>query len=876
MLFYKTIHAGDAGKKNEISFLLSRLFLTCLYLLCACSLHAQTYNGRVTDENKQPLIASVTLTDGGSATLAYTFSDKNGYFSVTYKGEKKAAQMVVQIMGYERQAVPVAGFRNGGTIVMKQKAFKLKEVKVKAGRISQRGDTLTYSVDGFRQKQDRRLSDVIAKMPGLEVEEGGTIKYQGKAINRFYIEGMDLMGNKYAQASNNLSVDKIKSVQVLQNHQPIQTLRNKKFSEQAALNIVLKDDAKNVWSGTADIGLGTTLQDGRELTYDNRLMAMVFSKRMQSLSLYKNNNTGSDIGSEVQDLATLLRESQQENGILGQLTSTAPDLDRQRTAFNETHMAATNWLWRTPRKNDLRIQLDYLWDRTASTVQNETSYTDLGGLLLTEKSDISVLTSRWKGNIEYKVNKNNIFLRNSINGYIDFDRSYGTTLLSNLTDGTSTTTQQLVKPRKRYLSEDFQMIKTAENGRQFNLSSQTTYSDLPGQLLILDGSRQNLHMQSLVNHTYTSFGHRAGRFNLTYTAGFRLRDQQLKTSLDNTLQERQESYTEYRLYLEPAFEYKRESVRLNAQLNTSYRHRKSLLEQNGRIIFEPRVYLNVEATATTGFNILYSYARQDAALASLFATPLFTDYRTRLAHQGLLDYTGRHMGRVGMEYKNPIRGNFINLSAMWGRNEHIRLYQSTYNDNLFYRTDVPQTYNANSYSVHGYAAHSFTWGKTSLSLTADYSWNDYELMLSGRKTPYQLQAGTVEIACSTHPVELLSIEWNSSYLTSRQLNREDGTLSSGRLNSFCHTFKAYFFLGEKWQLNLDNALYHSNDKSVKFNHFLDAGLSYKVKRCEAVLSCNNILGRSFYERRTVSEDQMLYTVHRLRPREIMLKVSFDL
>ncbi len=47
-----------------------------------------------------------------------------------------------------------------------------------------------------------------------------------------------------------------KSVQVLENHQSVKSLRGVSFSEQAALNLVLKDDAKAVWTGAADIGLG--------------------------------------------------------------------------------------------------------------------------------------------------------------------------------------------------------------------------------------------------------------------------------------------------------------------------------------------------------------------------------------------------------------------------------------------------------------------------------------------------------------------------------------------------------------------------------------------------------------------------------------------
>ena len=871
------IHAGSNPKNGGFALPFFRTFLTGILLMCVCSMSAQTYTGQVTDEKKQPLVsASVTLTDETSATLTYTFTDEKGNFTLSYQGEKKAARLAIQIMGYEKQLIPVAGFQNGEKVIMKQKSFKLKEVKVSAGRIAQEGDTLTYSIAGFRQKQDRKLNDVIAKMPGLEVEAGGTIKYQGKAINRFYIEGMDLMGSKYAQAGNNLSADKIESVQVLQNHQPIQTLRNKRFSDQAALNIVLKEDARNAWSGSADIGLGTTLQDGKELTYDNRLMAMVFNRRLQSLSLYKNNHTGDDIGAEVQDLASLLRESQQENGLLGQLSTSAPDLDSQRSTFNESHMAATNWLWRTPHKNDLRIQLDYLWDRTASVERNETSYTDLGGLLLTEQNDASVLTNRWKGNMEYKVNEENIYLCNNLSGSIDFNRSFGNALLTNLSSETSTATPQMVKPRKRYLTEDFSMIKTTTSGRQYNFSSQTTYNYLPGQLLILDGCLQHLNMQSLANHTYTAFGHSTGHFNLTYKAGFKMRGQQLEVSFTPSSLIERETYAEYSLYVEPAFQFKHKSIRLDGRLNTSYRHRKSLMESNNRLILEPRIFLKVEATSTTDLNLLYSYSRQDAALAGIFSTPLFTNYHTRLAHQGLLDYTGRHTARIGMEYKNSIRGNFMNLNATWGRNQHIRLYQSEYKDNLFYRTDTPNTYDANSYSLHGYAAHAFGWGKTTLSVTADYSWNDYALMLDGVQTPYQLEAGEVKLSCSTRPVQPLSIEWISSYFTHKQKNKSDASGSPDRLNSFRHTLNAYFFFGEQWQLNINNALYHSDDESVEFNHFLDAGLSYKEKRYEVVLSCNNLLGRSLYERRTVLADRMQYTVHRLRPREVMLKVSFDL
>lgn len=134
----------------------------------------------------------------------------------------------------------------------------------------------------------------------------------------------------------------------------------------------------------------------------------------------------------------------------------------------------------------------------------------------------------------------------------------------------------------------------------------------------------------------------------------------------------------------------------------------------------------------------------------------------------------------------------------------------------------------------------------------------------------------MKLSCSLRPLPQLSLEATSSYLTHLQKNKRDALLSSPRLSSFHHTLNAYLFFAEKWQLNLDNDLYHSNDRSVKFNHFLDLGLSYKEKRYEWTLTCRNLLGRSRYERRTLSTDQMQYTVHRLRPREVLMKLSIDI
>ena len=222
---------------------------------------AQSFNGYVKDKDDTAMEwATVILKNVEGKPVAYTHSDQKGYFEVDVQPGKNPAELSIGMMGYETLKLPVNEFKNGRTYKMYETSYELKEVKVKAQKIRQTGDTLIYSVNAFRQKQDRSIADVIAKMPGLQIGADGKISYEGRNINTYYIEGMDLLGGKYSIANENISADKVKSVEVLQNHQPVKALKGIKFSEQAAINIVLRDDSKNIWQGIADVGTGLTLQ----------------------------------------------------------------------------------------------------------------------------------------------------------------------------------------------------------------------------------------------------------------------------------------------------------------------------------------------------------------------------------------------------------------------------------------------------------------------------------------------------------------------------------------------------------------------------------------------------------------------------------------
>ena len=67
-----------------------------------------------------------------------------------------------------------------------------------------------------------------------------------------------------------------------------------------------------------------------------------------------------------------------------------------------------------------------------------------------------------------------------------------------------------------------------------------------------------------------------------------------------------------------------------------------------------------------------------------------------------------------------------------------------------------------------------------------------------------------------------------------------------------------------------------NDKSIGINHFLDLAIGYKAKRWEFSVTANNLIGTSEFERRTLGNTIESYSITRLRPREVLAKLSRDL
>lgn len=267
----------------------NNIFCIFLCLLIGIKIQAQekyTLNGMVSDVDGNPISnANVQILEN-SKIIAYTFTNEEGCYSLSFNSFKTQILLSVGHMSFENSKIMVDCKETKKNITLLEKKTLLKEVFVKAPKISQRKDTISYQLSSFIGKGDYKLRDAMKQLPGVEVMASGAIKYLGKEISNFYIESMDLFGGKYNIATNNIPAEYVTTVQVINNHKDAKIDKDM-LSDDVAINIKLSKRAKFRPVGTYEISGGLNNKFG---SYQANGAGMLFKSHTQILGILKTGN----------------------------------------------------------------------------------------------------------------------------------------------------------------------------------------------------------------------------------------------------------------------------------------------------------------------------------------------------------------------------------------------------------------------------------------------------------------------------------------------------------------------------------------------------------------------------------------------------------
>lgn len=120
-----------------------------------------------------------------------------------------------------------------------------------------KGDTIIYNADSFQNGTERKLEDVLKKLPGVEINASGEIEVEGKKVEKIMIDGKEFFSGDTKLASKNIPSSAVDKIQVLRNYSNVSQLSGvQNNQDRVALNIKLKEGKKNFWFGDITAGAG--------------------------------------------------------------------------------------------------------------------------------------------------------------------------------------------------------------------------------------------------------------------------------------------------------------------------------------------------------------------------------------------------------------------------------------------------------------------------------------------------------------------------------------------------------------------------------------------------------------------------------------------
>ena len=196
---------------------------------------------------------------------AYAITNEAGKFILNLKSNT-AYTLKVSYIGFQtfEKSVTTGTTTMNYPVVLKE-GTQLNEVEiVQEMPVSVSGDTIIYNSDSFTNGTERKLEDVLKKLPGVEVNKDGEIEVEGKKVQKVMVEGKDFFDGDTKLATKNIPADALDKIQVLRNYNEVSNLKGLENNEESiALNIKLKEGKKNFWFGDMTAGIGVGMDDAR-------------------------------------------------------------------------------------------------------------------------------------------------------------------------------------------------------------------------------------------------------------------------------------------------------------------------------------------------------------------------------------------------------------------------------------------------------------------------------------------------------------------------------------------------------------------------------------------------------------------------------------
>ena len=903
------------------------LIIILCTLLPLMAMAQMRITGTVTDKNGAPLAGAIIQVRSNSTNKMIRFgkTDAKGSFTLETTAD---SYLEVSMLGFKKQRINLSE-NKPLRIVMQEETVALKEVTVKASKVREHGDTLTYNVATFADQNDRSIGDVLSRIPGFEVnKQNGQIKYEGKPISKFYIEGLDMLGGKYGVATNSLPQVDVGSVQVMRNHQPIRVLEDFTYTDEAAVNIRMKEGAKSHWVTSFNGGAGISRHTG---LWKFEGFALRVKSDFQTMLTYKANNTGQDISKETTSLFSL-DELENQSDYIELSPPTTPNLAESHTLFNRSHAVTLNTLKRFSESSQMNVQIIYNNNRETAEGERQTVYyLPDGNHIVDNRKDYLQKDNELYALVKYEHNSANQYLKNSLSGDFNWSRQW-------LNEQGTNNHHQFARKPEYDIKDNLYIIRKYGN-RLVSFYSNNRIISRP-QSLSVDSLYQHVSSQRYSTDTYAMGGIKLGRFSLSLKGGVNATLHRLKSDLAG-LSERlrvgeqgsrftlrlladDSRFSFARFYVEPRLTYKTRDINIELTPTTEYLYEKySKDDCHQQMLFSPDLSIRWYVTPRLRLSLGGSSSLESLDASRFHHSLILQDFQ--YINRGYAGYLHGHTHSIrgGITYNDALKAlhTILSVSRTFSTSPYTPTRQFV--GDYIILSAVEQESKSRSWQANLIASKGINIWNGVVNLRTLYINSDASMIQNGRNSESHQVYLNGRVVTDEGKANGVMTDYNSQMINARMgldfslwkdMHLRYGiTFSQNRMKAASKRVQSdariapaereqarplakilsmdYSQAIDNWKqdlsiiipmnpftIDLRGEYYRNEITSGNYKDFFLADIKarYKSKRLDLILSLNNLLNRDTYSYVVTSDLTSSTSTNRIRGRELLLTAYYKL
>ena len=339
-----------------------------------------------------------------STMISYTISDDKGNFNLSGNTREKNASFFVSYTGmksFNKELTLTNKLNNLGNLILEENSELLGEILVVSEKspITIKKDTLQFNASSFKTGSDANVETLLKKLPGVVVDKDGSIKVNGKPVNKILVNGKEFFGNDLTIATKNLPKEIIDKIQVVDTKTKDEAFTGEEGDkENKTINITIKKDKNKGLFGRATAGYGT---DDRYsisgiLNYFNN------EERLSILGGTNNVNTSGFNSDEVNDIGGGQDNWTKVNGVWQQSN---PLFNNSSTGITQTSSAGIHYANEWNKNTDFGT--DYIFNQTdtetGSSSRTETFLPDETSFITVSDQNSQRFGERHNFNLEFEI-----------------------------------------------------------------------------------------------------------------------------------------------------------------------------------------------------------------------------------------------------------------------------------------------------------------------------------------------------------------------------------------------------------------------------------------------------------------------------------------